>query len=88
VFALAAGALANELFPTAVRASVSGWVVAAGVLGAVGGLLGFGAIADVGNRFGTAAVFTFLPAVVFAGLFWLVPETRGREPEEMWPTAP
>jgi MFS family permease len=88
IFAPAAGALANELFPTAVRASVSGWVVAAGVLGAVGGLLAFGAIADVGNRFAIAAVFTFLPAVAFAGLFWLVPETAGREPEDLWPTAP
>jgi len=88
VFAPAAGALANELFPTAVRASVSGWTVAAGVLGAVGGLLAFGAIADVGNRFGVAAVFTFLPAVAFAGLFWLVPETSGREPEDLWPAAP
>jgi hypothetical protein len=30
----AAGALANELFPTSVRASVAGWLVAASVLGA------------------------------------------------------
>jgi len=87
VFAPAAGTLANELFPTSVRASVAGWQVAAGVLGAVGGLLAFGAIADVGNRFATAALVTFVPAIVFAGLFWLVPETKGREPEDMWPAA-
>ena len=62
--------------------------MAAGVLGAVGGLLTFGATADVGNRFGVAALFIFLPAVVFAGLFWLLPETSGREPEDLWPTAP
>ena len=84
-FAPAAGALSNELFPTAVRASVAGWQVAAGVLGAVGGLLAFGVIADVGNRFAIAALVTFLPAVLFAGLFWLLPETKGREPEDLWP---
>jgi MFS family permease len=78
-FAPAAGALSNERFPTAVRASVAGWQVAAGVLGAVGGLA-FGTIADVGNRFATAALVTLLPAVLFAGLFWLLPETKGREP--------
>lgn len=83
LFAPAAGALVNELFPTRVRASVAGWQVAAGVLGAVAGLLAFGAIADVGNRFGTAAVFTFLPALAFATLFGFLPETMGREPEEL-----
>jgi len=88
VFAPAAGALVNELFPTTVRASVAGWQVAAGVLGAVAGLVAFGAIADVGNRFATAALYTFLPAVLFAGLFWLLPETKGREPEDLWPTSP
>ncbi len=34
-----------------VRASVTGWSVTAGVVGAVCGLVAFGAIADVGNRF-------------------------------------
>lgn len=77
------GALVNELFATAVRASVAGWVTAAGVLGAVSGLLAFGAIADVGNRFSLSALVVFLPAAVFAGLFFLLPETRGREPEDL-----
>jgi predicted MFS family arabinose efflux permease len=81
----AAGALANELFPTSVRASVAGWLVAASVLGAVAGLLAFGAIADAGNRFALAAAATFLPAVGAIGLFTLLPETRGREPEDLWP---
>jgi MFS family permease len=85
VFAPAAGALVNELFPTSVRASVAGWWVVAGVLGAAGGLVVFGAVADIGNRFGLAAVLTFLPTALAAGLFWCVPETRGREPEDLWP---
>ena len=85
VLAPPTGALLAELFPTSVRASVAGWWVAAGVLGAVTGLVVFGAVADVGDRFGLAAVLTFLPAAAAAGLFWLVPETRGKEPEDLWP---
>ncbi len=83
----AAGALANELFPTAVRASVAGWLVAASVAGATVGLVAFGAIADVGNRFAFGAAVTFLPVILATGLFLLIPETRGREPEELWPDA-
>lgn len=85
VIAPAAGAFVNELFPTSVRASVAGWNVAGAVLGAVAGLLSFGAIADIGNRFAPAALATFLPAMVLSGLVWLLPETRGHEPEWFWP---
>ncbi|HEX4244785.1 MAG TPA: MFS transporter, partial [Acidimicrobiales bacterium] len=84
VLAPALGTLLNELFPTSVRASASGWWVAAGVLGAVVGLIVFGAVATVNNRFSAAAVITFLPMALAMGLFWLVPETRGREPEDLW----
>jgi len=87
VLAPAAGALLTELFPTSVRASVAGWWVVAGVLGAGIGLLLFGTVADVGNRFAFAAALTFLPAALGAGFFWLVPETRGREPEDFWPSS-
>jgi MFS family permease len=80
------GALLTELFPTSVRASVNGWSVTAGVVGAVCGLIVFGAVADVGNRFALAAEVTFLPMVAAAALFWLLPETKGREPESLWPT--
>jgi hypothetical protein len=68
-----------------VRASVAGWQIAAGTLGAVTGLLAFGAIADVGNRFGTAAAATFLPALAGVFLLLFLPETRNRELEELWP---
>ena len=90
VFAPAGGALANELFPTAVRASVAGWYIAAGVLGAVAGLLVFGAVADAGgaaNHAGTAAAVIFLPTTVSTALLLLLPETKGKEPEELWATA-
>jgi MFS family permease len=86
IFAPALGALLTELFPTSVRASVVGWSVTASVLGAVVGLVFFGAVANVGNRFAVAAELTFLPAgAIAAVLFWLVPETKGREPESLWP---
>jgi MFS family permease len=81
------GALLTELFPTSVRASVTGWSVTAGVVGAVCGLVVFGAVADVDNRFALAADVTFLPMVAAAALFWLLPETKGREPESLWPAA-
>ena len=85
VFAPAAGSLVNELFPTSVRASVVGWTTAAGVLGAVAGLVTFGAVANAAHQFGVAGVVTFLPAALVMVLFWLLPETRGREPEDLWP---
>ncbi len=84
-FAPAAGALANELFPTSVRASVAGWLVAASVAGATVGLVAFGAIADVGDRFAVGGAVTFLPVVLATALFALLPETKGREPEDLWP---
>ncbi|HEY5092019.1 MAG TPA: MFS transporter [Acidimicrobiales bacterium] len=86
IFAPAVGALVNELFPTSMRASASGWFLAAGVLGAVIGLVVFGAIADIGNRFALAAALTFIPAMFVAALFWALPETKGRELEDHWPT--
>jgi hypothetical protein len=54
------------------------------VLGAVVGLVAFGAVADVGNRFAAAAAVVFLPCALAAGLFWALPETKGREPETLW----
>jgi MFS family permease len=85
VLAPALGALLNELFPTEVRASAAGWFLVAGVVGAVLGLVAFGALAQGTDRFSSAAVITFVPAAAGAALFLVVPETRGREPEELWP---
>ena len=88
VFAPAGGSLANELFPTSVRASVAGWYIAAGVVGAVVGLLAFGLVADVrgtSHHLALAAVVVFLPMILTTGLLLLLPETRGKEPEELWP---
>ena len=89
VLAPGLGAIVNEVFPTSVRASVAGWVLAAGVVGAVVGLVVFGTLADVvGNHFGQSALVTFLPAALAAGLFLALPESRGREPEELTGSSP
>jgi MFS family permease len=85
VFAPAAGSLINELFPTVVRASAAGWSLAGGVLGAVTGLVAFGAAVGADLPFAVAGLVTFLPAALVMALFWLLPETRGREPEDLWP---
>jgi len=54
-------------------------------LGASVGLVVFGSLADAGDRFTVAAMVTFLPVMAAAGLFWCLPETKGREPEDLWP---
>jgi hypothetical protein len=55
------------------------------VLGAVTGLVAFGAVADAEHLFAVAGLVIFLPAALAMVLFWLLPETRGREPEDLWP---
>ena len=85
VLAPAAGALSNEVFPTAIRASVAGWFIAASVIGATAGLLAFGSIADVDNAFVLGAVVVGGVACLGALLFSALPETLGREPEEINP---
>jgi hypothetical protein len=57
------------------------------VLGAACGLFAFGALADAGAAFSVGAASTFLPAVLAIVLFLLLPETKGREPEDLWPAA-
>ena len=76
-----AGSFVNELFPTEVRAHVAGWLVISSVLGAIAGLVGFGAIADEGGTLRVAAVVVFAPTVLISGLFLALPETKGLEPE-------
>jgi MFS family permease len=84
-YAPAIGALGSELFPTRVRATVAGWLVAAGVLGAVAGLVAFGLLTDALDSFATAAILICAPVVVTCMLFARLPETRGLELEQSAP---
>jgi AAHS family benzoate transporter-like MFS transporter len=84
-YAPAIGALGSELFPTRVRATVAGWLVAAGVLGAVAGLVAFGLLTDALDSFATAAILICAPVVVTCLLFTRLPETRGLELEQSAP---
>jgi MFS family permease len=79
------GALSAELFPTSMRATVAGWLVAAGVLGAVAGLVAFGLLTDALASFATAAVLICAPVVLTCVLFARLPETRGLELEQSAP---
>ena len=84
-YAPAYGALAAELFPTSIRATISGWLVAANVLGAVCGLITFGRIADTLSSFPIAATIICIP-VIAASLFYpRLPETVGLELEQSAP---
>jgi MFS family permease len=84
-FAPAQGAMASELVPTAIRATVAGWLTVAGVLGAVIGLTFFGVVADATGGFAGAA--WLLGGVVAASAlgFRALPETRGVELEDLEP---
>jgi MFS family permease len=79
------GALGAELFPTGARATAAGWLVAAGVVGAVAGLVAFGLLTDALDSFATAAVVICAPVVLTCLLFARLPETRGLELEQSAP---
>lgn len=81
-FAPVLAAMGNELFPTRVRAAAAGLLVGCGVLGAVAGLVAFGALADRLGGFDVAAFVVAAPALAATALFARLPETRGLELEQ------
>lgn len=85
----AMGVIAPELFPTAHRGGVRGALTAIAVVGSVTGLVVAGAVIDAPGG-GYAPAFALLAAapVVAAGLALAIPETRGRELEELNREAP
>lgn len=82
-FAPPTGALVAELVPTSVRATVAGWETVAGVLGAVIGLASFGVLADLTGGFVAAARWIGIGVAVIAIGFRFLPETLGRELDEV-----
>lgn len=77
----AIGALSTEVFPTSIRATTQGFVAAAGVLGAVAGLVLFGLLNDVTGSFAVAAATVGLIAAATAVSYRWFPETVGLELE-------
>jgi MFS family permease len=84
-YAPAQGAIAAELFPTSVRATVAGAITAVSVLGAVLGLVAFGMLTDLLGSFGLAAIGISLPVLAIAPLYLRLPETRHLELEQSAP---
>jgi MFS family permease len=85
VFAPAMGAIAAELFPTSIRATVAGWMSVAGILGAVSGLILFGVLVTALNSFWIAVAVVALPVLAVCPLYARLPETLGMELEESAP---
>ena len=80
----AMGVIAPELFPTARRGGVRGVLTAIAVVGSVCGLVVAGAVIDAaGTGYGHAFALLAAAPIVAAGLALAIPETRGRELEEL-----
>jgi MFS family permease len=84
LLAPAIAAMSTELFSHTFRATAAGWIVVAGVLGAMTGLLVFGLIGDSvhvtgAGSFRLPALFTFLPLVPSLFLLRFVPESSTLE---------
>lgn len=80
LLAPAIAALSTELFAHSFRATAAGWVVVAGVLGAMTGLLVFGLIGDSvhvtgAGSFRLPALLTFLPLLPLLALLTRLPES-------------
>ncbi|MFZ0768861.1 MAG: MFS transporter [Acidimicrobiales bacterium] len=84
LLAPAIAAMGTELFSHSFRATAAGWIVVAGVLGAVFGLLVFGLIGDSvhitgAGSFRLPALFTFLPLLPLLFLVKRLPESSAME---------
>ncbi len=80
----AMGVIAPELFPTARRGSARGALTGIAVVGSVCGLLAAGAVVDA-RGYPTVLALLALAPLAAAGLAFAIPETRGRELEELNP---
>lgn len=77
-------AVSTEIFAHRFRATAAGWIIVAGVVGAVAGFALFGYVADVSpatlaTGLRAAALVTFLPLLPTLWFLTRVPESRGLE---------
>ena len=80
----AMGVIAPELFPTARRGGVRGMLTAIAVSGSVCGLLLAGTMVDA-SGYSTAFLLLAVAPLAAAALAFAIPETRGKELEELNP---
>lgn len=80
----AMGVIAPELFPTARRGGVRGMLTAIAVSGSVCGLLLAGSLVD-SSGYSTAFLLLAAAPLAAAALAFAIPETRGKELEELNP---
>jgi MFS family permease len=78
------GVIAPELFPTARRGGVRGMLTAIAVTGSVSGLLLAGTMVDSAG-YSTAFTILAVAPLAAAALAFAIPETRGKELEELNP---
>ena len=76
-------ALATELFPTSLRGTASGWLQMTSTLGAAAGLFGVTLATPEGGSAIPAVQGIALCAWIAALVIWFLPETGGRELEEI-----
>jgi putative MFS transporter len=80
---VALNALGTELFATRMRSTAKSWITTSGVVGAVTGMAAVGGLSDaLGGADRVIALIALLPTAC-APAFLLLPETRGRELEEI-----
>jgi MFS family permease len=82
----ALGVYGPELFPTSLRGKVGGWLAFFGLIGSAVGLILGGIAADSPDGLAQALVPLALGPIIVAGMvFFLYPETAGRELEDLNP---
>lgn len=79
--------LATELFPTTARGTSTGWLILLEAVGAGTALWLVSALTPPGTSIAPALAVVVLAALVSAGLVLLLPETAGRELEQITPEA-
>lgn len=81
------GAVSNELFPTEVRGTAQAGALATAVAGSILGLLFVGLVRGPTGSIGTAIALTDIaPLIVVLFLYGRLPESRGRDLDDISPT--
>jgi MFS family permease len=78
-------AYVNELFPTSARATANAWIGACAVIGSLGGLLWVSAFAGPAGGLRLSILWLAAPPLAALGIIPFLPETAGKELEQLAP---